>query len=250
MQKQTNEILSEIIGRDLLLLSEILINEGLCTDTSSLNTAGNLCLKSQDSEFWSYKVGNLDFALDSMGKIIPSGATDMFLRFSIIIKSDVFDEKVTNNPLQSLFFDIEITGNYIDGDYNLADLHCAWHLDKHISKPEDGQAHYSHPEYHFTFGGNKMANRDYGATLIFPTPRFAYPPMDAILGVDFILQNYFHKDRIKGVVQDPIYRNILKKSQERLWKPYFKSLASKWIADGEFNDNFTYEKLFPLLNKD
>ncbi len=243
-------MLGEIIGRDLLSLSEILINEGLCNDTSSLNIAGNLCLKSSDLDFWSYKVGNLDFALDTMGKILPTDATDLILRFSINIKSDVIGNGIINNPLQSLFFDIEITGNYLDSDCKIVDLHCAWHLDKHISEAGDGKPHYSHPEFHFTFGGNKMPNKDYGATLIFPTPRFAYPPMDAILGVDFILQNYYHKDRIKNIIQNPIYRDIIRKSQERLWKPYFKSLASKWITDCEFNDNFTYEKLFPLLNRD
>ena len=81
-----------------------------------------------------------------------------------------------------------------------------------------------------------------------PSPRFAYPPMDAILGVDFILRNYINKDKTKNILNTPEYRLMVTKSQERLWKPYFISISSKWITDKlNINDNFNYDKLVPFF---
>lgn len=252
MEKPNKESENKAIGNDLLLLAELLISEGICNDASSLNTAGNNCSKLPDEAPWSYKLGQLDFLIDEVGSTIPNDATDLKLRFSMSIKSNISEVESIKDPLDSLNFDIEIFGAYINNQStDIVNLYCSWHLDRHISKAGDGQNKYSHPLYHFTFGGNKMEEQklDYGSALIIPSPRIAYPPMDAVLGVDFILQNYFSKNKIKTLLQKPEYIEIIKKSQERLWQPYFTSISSKWgaVSGNSFHKEFTYKNLWPFL---
>jgi hypothetical protein len=89
---------------------------------------------------------------------------------------------------------------------------------------------------------------DFGNSLILPSPRFCYPPMDAVLGINFIIRNYLHKTKIEKLVRDPEYYQILKRSQERLWKPFFCSLYSYWnIGEFAVTSDFAPEKLFPLF---
>ena len=254
MGKQNKGNGNKEIGEDLCRLAQLLIDTGLCKDASALNTAGKECSKLPEDIQWNYSLGKIDFEPDEVGSTIPLNATDLVLRLSLSINGRQQDVKIIHDPLDDLTFDIEIFGAHIDATSDsVVELYCSWHLDRHISKPNDGSTKYSHPLYHFTFGGRKMEDGglNFGACLILPSPRFAYPPMDAILGIDFILQNYFHKDRIKKLVNMPEYMDIIRKSQERLWQPYFYSLASNWLNLGmmNFSDEFTFDKLFPFLQK-
>ncbi len=255
MAKESKELSNDSIGEDLCKLADWLIKEGLCANTGSLNAAGSLCIKKAGEPQWDYKFGDLDFKIDEVGGTIPTGATDLTLRFSMDIMGmpESKDNNITN-PLLKLIFDIEISGSFYDPAIDkVRDLFCSWHLDKNVGKEGDAKTKFSHPEYHFTFGGNKMEGKGeiYGSTLILPSPRIAHPPMDAVLGVDFILNNYFHKDHIKKIVTNPEYTEMVKKSQNRLWKPYFKSVSSKWqeYPAPIFGSTFTYNDLWPFLQK-
>lgn len=253
MAKQNKEIISEEIGEDLCTLAQLLISEGLCNDTSALDNAGRMCSTHIEKNKWKYSLGKLDFSLDEVGSTIPFDATDLLLRFSISINGKLIESEEVHDPLDDLTFDIEILGSRLDEESGeIVELYCSWHLDRHISKPHDGPTKYSHPSYHFTFGGRKMEakGQNFGSCLILPSPRLAHPPMDAILGIDFILKNYFHKNKIKNIINTPEYIDIVHKSQERLWLPYFSSITSKWLNFGKiFNSQFTYNKLFPFLHK-
>jgi hypothetical protein len=250
MVNQSAESEIKIIGDDLCKLADLLITDGICTNTGSLEAAGNSCSKMATETNWGYKFFNLDFNIDEVRSRIPSFCTDLILRFSIDIEGVVQKEKEISNPLNKLFFDIEITGSYLDEkEDKVIPLHCSWHFDKHLKEEGDGSPKYSHPEYHIAFGGKKMEGREiYGSTLILPSPRIAYPPMDGPLGVNFILQNYYHKDRIKNILTNPLYMQIIEKSQNRLILPYAQSLISKWINIGEVvKDDFNYKSVFPLF---
>jgi hypothetical protein len=250
MVKPSKESENKGIGEDLCILAQLLASEGICRDSGALNHAGQTCSKLAENEQWTYSIGKLDFHLDEVGGTIPLETCEIILRFSISAKGKLQDSEVINDPLDSLGFDIEIYGAYYDRTENVRDMHCSWHFDRHKPKPEDGASKFSHPLYHFTFGGRKMEESalDYGSTLILPSPRFAYPPMDAVLGIDFIIRNYIHRDKTKTLFQNPDYVQIVRRSQARLWEPYAKSFYSHWDSKKEhtFEDGFDCMSVFPL----
>lgn len=175
------------------------------------------------------------------------------MRFSIDIRGIIPEHESDTilDPLEKLAFDIEVVGwGFGQEKQDLIDLHASWHLDKHIRGENDGKPKFSHPEYHMAFGGNKMeANPNiYGASLILPSPRLSYPPMDAVLGINFILQNYFNKTQIGGILANPEYRAIIHYFQELLMKPYMTSLMSFWNRGNlRFGNYIDPLSIFPLL---
>ena len=71
--------------------------------------------------------------------------------------------------------------------------------------------------------------------------------MDVILGIDFILQNYFPLEKISKLLDDSRYKEIVFNSQVRLWKPYYLSMASAWnsFPDTIFIEGFEYFSINP-----
>ncbi|MES2277892.1 MAG: hypothetical protein V4592_17830 [Bacteroidota bacterium] len=253
MAKQNSGLDAKILGENICKLAGIISDAGLCNDTGPLNHAGNYCIKNAQDSTWNYKFNFLEFNIANQPGCIPEQTDELKLRFSIDIQGIIPEEGSDTilNPLEKLTFDLELLGQGFDEEkQDLVDLHASWHLDKHIRGEKDGAPKYSHPEYHLAFGGAKMeANPHiYGASLILPTPRLSYPPMDAVLGINFILQNYFHKKDIAGVLTNPDYRAIISYSQRLLLQPYISSLMTFWTGEkikfGKFVDPYS---LFPLL---
>lgn len=251
---------SKSIGSDLCSLARLLVQYGICIDTSSLENAGQSCLHLQEDTAWRYELNKISFRINEVGGIIPIGAYDLSASLSLtIIGGSANGDQEIWDPLEKLVFDLELEGFRDNiGHDNLDELYSSWHLDRHIFKVGDGKGKYSHPMYHFTFGGNKMEEKGdiFGDCLILPSPRISYPPMDAALGIDFVLQNFLHRDRIAEIVADPDYRAIVYRAQQRVMKPYFLSLASYWnneVFDGiqEYylipQEHFLPQALFPLF---
>lgn len=245
-----------MIKSDFDYLATLLYNEQICRDTEQINkTVGRLYNVNHLDEH-NYKIVNFEFInIDKIGKSIPKDADDLRILFSICInfKENVAD--LIHDPLDKLEFNIELFGYLLNEDFQDGiHLHSSWHLDRHIFDGLEEENKYSHPHYHFTFGGNKMKNQigtyDYGQSLILPTPRIAYPPMDAILGIDFIIQNYYNKNKVRNIVSDSKYIEIISEAQERLWKPYYMSIFSKWncAVSANINSDFNYNKLLPFLH--
>ncbi|RXP46205.1 hypothetical protein EC396_14440 [Lutibacter sp. HS1-25] len=116
-----------------------------------------------------------------------------------------------------------------------------WHLDKHIDSTEPK---YTHPTYHFHFGGEYLEGLDTGEISIFSSPRLPHPPMDIFLGFHFIISNFYSSkdfpfvNELKGKYE---YQQIIRRAQERLWSPYFKAFDPK-----NTHQDFTMSNLFPL----
>ncbi len=113
---------------------------------------------------------------------------------------------------------------------------AAWHLDKHI-RSDDGidgvGSGFLHPEYHFNMGGfgiTKDDNTEYGNILIIDTPRLMHPPLDSILAVDFIINN-FYGCKAQNLLTLKGYRRIVANAKKRLWRPYFIALANQWESN-------------------
>ncbi|HEY5368362.1 MAG TPA: hypothetical protein VIJ75_05155 [Hanamia sp.] len=239
-----------MVSADLNKLAELLSREGFCNDVSALYSASNMCYNIPDEDSCSYNFGSLLFQPDAVGGKIPFNAEDILIKFSISIEINKINSTSVSDPLNDLLFDLEIFGLYYDeASDSIKNLYSSWHLDRHIRIDNDGDNKYSHPQYHFTFGGKKMQeeNLDYGATLILPSPRIAYPPMDAALGIDFILQNYINRNKTKSLLTNPEYREIINKSQTRLWKPFFCSLYSFFNPENlNISADFSPRRLMPL----
>lgn len=61
-----------------------------------------------------------------------------------------------------------------------------------------------------TFGGQIMENVNLGDVLLLPAPRISYPPMDIVLGIDFILSNFVEKKVYNELRCDPQYKSAVK----------------------------------------
>lgn len=233
----------QIIGDDLCKFVQLLVDYQICGDVGTIDNAGRLCKSGAINNTWSYS-GSINFNLDNFGKSHPNDHKDLSLQFIISIKAENIISAELCDPLKSLNFDIIISG--ISDEKG--DIIGCWHLDKH-DKNLGINDHYSHPKYHFTFGGNYLPQvGDYGSVIILNTPRIAYPPMDAVLGIDFIIQNYIDIKKTKKLLNDSDYREIVDKSQRRLWKPYFQSICSKWEHEAiVFDQNYNHNKLLPFL---
>lgn len=118
---------------------------------------------------------------------------------------------------------------------------CAWHHDKHI---ESEESKYTHPNYHFHFGGRYLKDLETGSISIMSSPRIPHPPMDIFLGIHFIISNFFSsKDFpfVNELKNEYDYQQIIKRAQERLWTPYFKAYDST-----NTHNDFTINNVFPL----
>jgi hypothetical protein len=223
----------DVIKSDLDKLATLLVKYAVCEDPSPIHKAIGAAYKS-DEQYWSYKISDLKFQLEKHPHTIPHSADLLELVFSIDAKG-LYATSTLLNPFLHIELNIEITGY----DEDCLPLLASWHLDKHIQEGDE-ETKYIHPEYHMTYGGRKMwdSNLAFGSSLVFPTPRFIHAPLDAFLGIDFVLGNYLHKTKIKRLINDPEYIKIMARSQIRVWRPFYSSIANHW------NRHFSAEECF------
>lgn len=224
---------SKNVGYDLLSLAGLLKQYGLCKDTTPLVTAGQSCISKSNGKRWLYNLDKIVFQADYASGCIPDKTENIQVSLSLSICGVLPDDEVLSNPLERLEFNFEIEGLYEnEKTQNIDELFGAWHLDKHITEPGSGTSKFSHPLYHLAFGGYRMEAKagEFGIALIMPAPRLLYPPMDAALGIDFLLQNYVEQKNITKLICDPEYIRIMRASQKRLWRPFFCSIYSHWNA--------------------
>jgi hypothetical protein len=241
---------NEAIALDLSDFAQLLESNGLIQDSKSLYDASEKLRTSKDKSIWQYECNNLKFSVSgSVAGTIPQYIELVDIVFNIFIQGSYTDEKLCKNPLTKLSFDIELEG--WDAKPNL--FYGSWHLDKHIHVAGNGQSTYIHPEYHLTFGGNRLEAKGdiFGSSLILPSPRISYPPMDAILGIDFILQNYFPLNLISKILDESKYKQIVRNSQNRLWKNYYLSISNAWdnSVKVSFEKGFDFFNLNPHISK-
>lgn len=123
----------------------------------------------------------------------------------------------------------------------------SWHLDRHT---DTGIPTSFHPFYHLTFGGKHMESLDvegeakFGHSLIVRAPRISHPPMELILGIDYILQHYFVNSEL-DLLSDANYILIIKKLKTRFWMPYYLSQIKPFCANVTVDGNvINFEQKF------
>jgi len=228
---------AEGVQKDLYELAGLLEN-GLLYDAKPIYEC--FVQKCADGS-WAYSLNNLEFRLSTLpgGTVKPNDIAEglsVSILFSIKINGCLANADEIVDPViggqKDYQFDVILDGEYLtaDVDVKVGRLFAAWHFDK---EPDTVNPYFFHPIYHATFGGNRMEQLqeqgyNFGNALILPAPRLPHPPMDAVLGIDFILRNYFSRELHESVTSSLDYKRILFRSQYRLWRPWAMAFASKW----------------------
>ncbi|OJW99605.1 MAG: hypothetical protein BGO70_14345 [Bacteroidetes bacterium 43-93] len=139
-------------------------------------------------------------------------------------------------------FDITLQTQHNHPNY----YYASWHLDKRIVSER-----YSliEPEYHLTFGGRNMEklyaqNMDFGSALIVRAPRIMHPPMDVILGIDFILNQFIDREYSGDILENVSYRDIVSTMRGYLWKPFATGLAKNFYTSWNDSHNLSFDDEF------
>ncbi|WP_457746955.1 hypothetical protein [Sulfurimonas sp.] len=215
--------------------------------TGMYSISGNL----KKNKSLKYKLSPLRIEIDNNEKFPKKlshqkSAVDLVLFFDINLEGNYEGLLGDNDPFNAFSFNIVIRGK---NKNNLTSkLLYSIHLDRHNLKEEEegnkpGQAH---PLYHFQFGGNnlKEGERDHGQALFLDSPRIMHHPMEFILGIDFILSNFFPTiwNKINKTIK---YKKIVMKYQKDFIQPYFKSIANSF--DSNVPQLWNAQKIYPQL---
>lgn len=139
------------------------------------------------------------------------------------------NERNIQDPMLSLDnFNIVLTSK---------DTHfSSWHLDRHIMEKEEGEGENLHPLYHMTYGGHYMESKQeqdidvYGKSLIIRAPRLMHPPLELILGLDFIFRHYIPRKKLPLLDYKP-YIDIVENIKKEIWFPYALALAKNYCRN-------------------
>lgn len=255
-----------LVASELKKMAEI-IDTKFNVDTDNwwieTHTLHNASATVTATDYWQYQITEMKFKLPSLprGTTLPRADTlknaELFLH--IHLKGYYYNANRCIAPLCKIQdregnyidkFDLVIKAKSRENNNDRAEYLVTWHLDKHIHEAGDGVGNYIHPEYHFTFGGHRMTNAteyNFGDMLILPTPRLPHPPMDIILGIDFILHHFYSRAMRERITLLDEYKKIVRNAQLRIWRPFALSFASHWQLNTNIDPNIAPKKLFPNL---
>jgi len=206
-----------------------------------------------NSNYWGYNLNSLIFKFEKTPDyIFPVGCKDLKIMLDVKAIGDCNDLRTLNDPFKLLEFNIVIEGTRF-ADKVGKQLTTSYHLDKHLQGVDDGEPEFPHPIYHFQFGGRKLMERkelDTGDLLVLDSPRIGHYPMEAILGIDFVLSNFFPNRWLLLRTECPEYINLIEEYQDLILKPYVHTHASKWQYSHDTivnNDFWNHALICPQL---
>ncbi len=220
-KKQSPDSVRRKISSDLIELSQVLKTGryGVIVNPDVLKSSANTITRITKGSAWSYRISGLLLRVDVPQSTQPANCPGpLNIEVGLSLAGDC--ENDAEDTLTELVLDIVIKSS--------CGMHlCAWHFDRHIEGGNPPRE--AHPLYHFQHGGNAMLAHAglLGNSLLLPAPRLAFPPMDAVLAIDFVLSN-FSGECWAFMRKQPAYMRLLKESQKLLWKPYLSRLANWW----------------------
>ncbi|MEQ9196774.1 MAG: hypothetical protein RIE84_08480 [Parvibaculum sp.] len=210
-----------LLANELLKMEQLLSQHcSICRNPGVIRSAVNSLLADakQNTSTWEYKVSGLLFEVPKPKNTLPS-----FIPNQLDISLDVnaageFDCQF-HDPFTSLAVNIRVAAKANNREHIEA-----WHLDRH----EDGgnPPECAHPLYHIQRGGRVMKHiqNDVGLTMIVDPPRLAHPPIEVILGIDYVLSQYAGKFW-QALRTKPEYLRLVGDLQKRLWQGYTATCA-------------------------
>lgn len=149
-------------------------------------------------------------------------------------------------------FQIRVAGT-LQADNVYFELEDHWRVDTHRFDDEKSPGREPHPIFHFQRGGHAQTSWSQDAAFLpgrpkvlqgpvwkgllqTPGPRMPSLPFDPILAIDFCI-GQCDGITLRRLRAEPEYGNLVRKAQERLWRPFFEALAqpefqSKWLGAG------------------
>lgn len=235
------------LGRDILALQQLLEKHKTGVTSSFIKIKSNLDKKKLD-----YDSGVLQLSVNNdeiPRHLSHQNIENLRVLFSTKLEIDYDKLLKLDDPFKYLEFNIYAYANDLDTGKEII---YSLHFDRHIFKEGDKAPDEVHPMYHFQFGGKQLklnssknaVKRDHGEVLSFDAPRISYHPMDFILGLDFLLSNFFPKVWIT-LQKEGIYINILKRYQQYFLKPYYLSIANSF--DSSLPQNWNSKVIYPQL---
>lgn len=227
-KKNKDLVIRAKVAKSLELLAEILTKERIVDDISPLQRAAHNCRRYPKDGKWGYSVENLIFRRLGNLRVFQEGfdIRHATLQFSVIVEG-LCEIPERNDPLTLLELNIDLFGSY-EGESNIEEASTAWHLDKHIY---EDPSEFVHPVYHISFGGKHLEskiNNKNNPVLLIDSPRIAHPPLDAVLGIDFVITNFLGTSITSFRKNNGTYINIVGEMQKCIWKPYIDTLHGFW----------------------
>lgn len=258
MSKSSLSKLKNEMASDLMDFGSELYRKGIITDDEPFKTASAQCksgpiptIKGKSISYnksWGYNLANVIFKSLPRERphiIHPTGASITSIVMDAIVIGNEIESSHVSDPLAHLEINIVINAKMKNGE----PLISCWHLDRDLEgnlPPED-----MHPVYHFSFGGKRLQIKDqvfnYGSSIFLNTPRFAHLPLDAILGVDFVLSNYYGSQRTKMCNESALYKKYLRNLQDMFWRPYAFACTTHWTPYTPQSFDWPTEKIWPQL---
>lgn len=245
------------IAKKLKSFGRILLESKIIDSDKKIGEAADNCLKRvpdikgikyDKKNSWGYEVSDLQIRFSESeikADIFPVESKINSIILSSKVIGRVSNTDYAEDPLYHLEFNLIVKGF----TKNSEPLIASWHLDRH---PDDSPTEAAHPVYHFQYGGRKLIipNNNYGNHLVLDMPRIMHPPLDLILGVDFVLSNFLGKTR-SSVCLKRMYVNSVSEIQNLIWRPYVLSIARHWPTYGEDNAKYEWDcnTIFPQLLK-
>ena len=175
---------------------------------------------------------------------IPRHAGDIEVILSI--ESDIVIKKLKVGHIEDPLIKLENFNIILNSDKYTS----SWHFDRQDKKDGEGISKSLHPIYHLTFGGHYMEDLqqddsdEFGRALIIRAPRIMHPPMELILGLDFIFNHFIPKDKL-DLLSDPSYNMIINAFKKYFWMPFALAFTKNYCEniniDGvhfNFDDSF------------
>lgn len=218
-------------AKELRTLREILSKQfsGEQTNLDSLIVAAkDLEKKAEEGillDTWGYTIKDLILPLGDIRDVNPAGIQARVC-LSCTCEFNVKDWNNTScDPFNKFSFRLRIIGQ-------LDDVVHSWgmHLDKETRSDLDEW----HPMYHMHCFESRVDSpvvlidspKKKGSFLL-NVPRFVHYPLDIFLGIGFCLMNFYKKDVFLNLYyNDQQFPRLYNKSEERILKPYFASLAN------------------------
>ena len=202
----------------------------------------------EDKNSFSYEFSVFEIVIPKKFKpshTMPEGVKNITISLSVddTISIRRFNSQRVEDPFLKLD-NFNITLNYNDTHYS------SWHLDRHIMDRNEGDGDNLHPLYHMTYGGHYMESKQvegedvYGKSLIVRAPRLMHPPLELILGLDFIFRHYIPRKSLP-LLDHPSYIRIVELVKKDIWFPFALALTKNYCENIDIdNKRYTFDDYF------
>lgn len=209
---------------DLEKISDILLEENFIYNPSPLRSVRDQLMRDPKQ----YSISGLIFN-NVNGEYIRGGVWDKNLGVKMSGKIDINGNAFVYSEVSKMVIDIEYSCFKLEDN---TECKGSWHMDYHVMPGNPPS--FMHPDFHLHHGGKKIAElSSYGDLVILDTPRVMHHPLDAVLGIDFVISNFFPDIQWRKLRAKKEYSNIVEKAQESWWKDYYATLSSYWSSKNQ-----------------